>query len=75
MYDRPTGPLIPKTGLDDVVIVVNTSLNDKKNTFGFAEGTATQAFELPNQSGISKRPVLHAVLLISNGSLRPEPKK
>ena len=35
-------------------LVVNTSLNDKKNTFNFAEGTATQAFELPNQPGISK---------------------
>ena len=38
-------------GLADTVIVVNTSLNDKKNTFNFAEGTAKQAFELPNQAG------------------------
>ena len=48
------GPWIHETGLDDTVIVVNTSLNDKKNTFNFAEGTATQAFDLPNQPGISK---------------------
>ena len=50
---QSNGPWIHETGLDDTVIVVNTSLNDKKNTFNFAEGTATQAFELPNQPGIS----------------------
>ena len=52
---RDYGPWIFEIGLDDVVIVVNTSLNEKKNTFGFAEGTATQAFDLPNQSGIPRR--------------------
>merc|ERR1719284_1134690 len=46
---RCTGQNIRATGLDDTVIVVNTSIDEKKNTFNFAEGTATQAFELPNQ--------------------------
>ena len=44
----------PQTGLDDVVMVVNTSIDEKKNTFNFADGTATQAFELPSQAGVSE---------------------
>ena len=43
--------LIRVIGLADAVIVVNTSIDEKKNTFNFADGTATQAFELPNQKG------------------------
>ena len=54
IFGRSSGSWTHETGLDDTVIVLNTSLNDKKNTFNFAEGTATQAFELPNQAGISE---------------------
>ena len=46
-------PKIREKGFDDVAIVVNTSIDEKKNTFNFADGTATQAFELPNQARVS----------------------